>query len=617
MASFRETLFTDYYVKQHVFHPDEIDAVVDTLKTPLPACFRISPNASNASQYLECGRNALTKLAKEHEIMGALHKFLILHGDSGAITRQEAVSMIPTLLLDVHPEHRVLDMCAAPGSKTSQILETLLQDPAQTGFVVANDANEKRAYMLVHQMMRIGLMSAVISCHQGQAFPGLYNASGELERTNVFDRVLADVPCTGDGTLRKNENIWRRWHVGDALTLHPIQLEIALRAAALLKVGGRMVYSTCSFNPIENEAIVAELLRRADGALTLVDCSAELVGLKRRSGLTKWDVAWQSKSKHKRQADRLANAPLEWFSSFFDEAIPEDLRGYRITRSLFPPAETYPLERCMRFLPHDQNTGGFFVAVLMKTADLPGANQEGLDAFEVSYERGPKCHRYVCKLCGERGHYIQNCPLSDKRQAAAEAKAAPVEVETFGDFFVPLPDDAWTSIQETYGLGPGFDKERLFARSKGAATLSYVSPTVQAACLAGPGLNLVNTGVRVFVKITTGAHKGFRPAQDGLDLVVPHMTKRKLTVGWSAFNTLVGVSSTKLFSELDPSLAASLQAFGVGPIVVQLQAHDASSNVVALSLWVGSASVSKSVTSSDLDILADLLATLDVTHYAP
>ncbi|KDO17269.1 hypothetical protein SPRG_21894, partial [Saprolegnia parasitica CBS 223.65] len=566
---------------------------------------------------LECGRNALTKLAKEHEIMGALHKFLILHGDSGAITRQEAVSMIPTLLLDVHPEHRVLDMCAAPGSKTSQILETLLQDPAQTGFVVANDANEKRAYMLVHQMMRIGLMSAVISCHQGQAFPGLYNASGKLERTNVFDRVLADVPCTGDGTLRKNEDIWRRWHVGDALTLHPIQLEIALRAAALLKVGGRMVYSTCSFNPIENEAIVAELLRRADGALTLVDCSAELVGLKRRSGLTKWDVAWQSKSKHKRKADRLANAPLEWFSSFFDEAIPEDLRGYRITRSLFPPAETYPLERCMRFVPHDQNTGGFFVAVLMKTADLPGANQEGLDAFEVSYERGPKCHRYVCKLCGERGHYIQNCPLSDKRQAAAEAKEAPVEDETFGDFFVPLPDEAWTSIQETYGLGPGFDKERLFARSKGAATLSYVSPTVQAACLAGPGLNLVNTGVRVFVKITTGAHKGFRPAQDGLDLVVPHMTKRKLTVGWSAFNTLVGVSSTKLFSELDPSLAASLQAFGVGPIVVQLQAHDASSNVVALSLWVGSASVSKSVTSSDLDILADLLATLDVTRYAP
>ncbi|OQS01530.1 tRNA (cytosine-5-)-methyltransferase NSUN2-like protein [Achlya hypogyna] len=665
MASFRETLFTDYYVRQNVFGADEIDAVVETLKTPLPACFRVSPNyataanieqalktefqfpagsvtfkdtlvappqklpwfpASNGAAWqLECGRTALTKLAKEHDVFSALHQFLQLHVGSGAITRQEAVSMIPTLLLDVQPHHRVLDMCAAPGSKTSQIVETLAQDTTGTGFVVANDASEKRAYMLVHQTMRIGMMAAVVSCHQGQAFPGLYNAAGTLETTNVFDRVLCDVPCTGDGTLRKNENIWRRWHVGDALTLHPIQLEIGLRAAALLKVGGRMVYSTCSFNPIENEAIVAELLRRSDGALSLVDCSNELAGLKRREGLEKWEVAWQSKSKKQRKA---ADVPLEWFSTFGEE-IPDDLRGYRLTRSMFPPADAgYGLHKCMRFLPHDQNTGGFFVAVLQKNAELPGVHQKGLEAFEVSYERGPKCHRYVCKLCGKRGHYIQDCELSEKRKAAASAPIEEVAADTvantvadttntFGDAFVPLPDEAWVAIRDTYGLTAGFDQARLFARSQGAATLSYVSPAVQTACLSGTDLNLVNTGVKVFVKNTTGTHKGFRPAQDGLELVVPHMTKRKVEVGWTDFNVLVAVTSSKHYTELDPALAARLQAFGVGPIVVVLQPATPTKDIVALSMWSGVASISKLVTSADLAILADHLAALDAAQFTP
>ncbi|OQS03995.1 tRNA (cytosine-5-)-methyltransferase NSUN2 [Thraustotheca clavata] len=667
MASFRETLFANYYVHQNVFKLDEIDDVVNTLKSPLPACFRINPNASNASNIedslntefqfkngdivykdkivkppqkltwfpkskgdawqLECGRNALSKLAKENDLFGALHRFIMLHVDSGAITRQEAVSMIPTLLLDVQPKHRVLDMCAAPGSKTSQIIETLAQDATNQGFVVANDANEKRAYMLVHQTMRLGMMSAVIACHQGQIFPGLYNDKGELQTTNVFDRVLCDVPCTGDGTLRKNENIWRSWHVGDALTLHPLQLEIALRAAALLKVGGRMVYSTCSFNPVENEAIVAELLRRSNGALKLVDCSQELQGLHRRDGLTKWQVAWQSKSKKQQKADRLNNAPLEWFAEFNTD-IPDDLRGYRLTRSMFPPeAKDYHLERCMRFLPHDQNTGGFFVAVLEKNSSLPGENQEGLEAFEVSYEHGPKCYRYVCKLCGGRDHYIQDCALSNKSKAAAAAKPptpppAPVAIEemgkeniAFSDYFVPLPDDAWATIQEFYGLTPEFRHERLFARSKGAATLSYVSHAVQQACLAGNALNLVNTGVKVFVKVTTGSHKGFRPSQEGLELLVPHMTKRKLVVGWSDFQTMVKITSTQRFTDLEQSLVRKVQVFGVGPIVVVLKPRKPLHSIVSLSIWVGSASLSKLVTTSDLDILADHLNTLSCSDY--
>lgn len=76
-----------------------------------------------------------------------------------------------------------------------------------------------------------------------------------------FDRILADVPCSGDGTMRKSPDIWRRWSVSSGNCLHPLQLRIALHGARLMRVGARMVYSTCTFNPIEDEAVVAALLQ--------------------------------------------------------------------------------------------------------------------------------------------------------------------------------------------------------------------------------------------------------------------------------------------------------------------------------------------------------------------
>ena len=72
-----------------------------------------------------------------------------------------------------------------------------------------------------------------------------------------FDRVLADVPCSGDGTLRKSPDLWRSWALSSAVQLHPVQIGCLVRGLSLLKVGGRLVYSTCSMNPLENEAVVA------------------------------------------------------------------------------------------------------------------------------------------------------------------------------------------------------------------------------------------------------------------------------------------------------------------------------------------------------------------------
>ncbi|MCI00336.1 tRNA (cytosine(34)-C(5))-methyltransferase-like protein, partial [Trifolium medium] len=105
----------------------------------------------------------------------------------------------------------------------------------------------------------------IVTNHEAQHFPGCYlkmdcDIMGPDQRTSqlLFDRVLCDVPCSGDGTLRKAPDLWRRWNTGTGNGLHNLQISVAMKGLSLLKVGGKMVYSTCSMNPIENEAVVAE-----------------------------------------------------------------------------------------------------------------------------------------------------------------------------------------------------------------------------------------------------------------------------------------------------------------------------------------------------------------------
>ncbi len=120
--------------------------------------------------------------------------------------------MIPPLVLDVQPHHKVLDMCAAPGSKTAQLIEAIHknEDTLSSGMVVANDADNSRCYMLVHQARRLQSPNFVITNCDASIYPRLSvkdEETGELKGLK-FDRVLVDVPCSGDGTLRKNVDVW-------------------------------------------------------------------------------------------------------------------------------------------------------------------------------------------------------------------------------------------------------------------------------------------------------------------------------------------------------------------------------------------------------------------------
>ena len=331
----------------------------------------------------------------------SFQKFLVAETDVGNISRQEIVSMIPPLLIDARPGMTVLDMCAAPGSKSAQLMELLHageedaiaqvteqinngnagpeplgpeglnDDGRSTGLLIANDSDYKRAHMLIHQMKRLSSPNLIVTNHDATMFPSIKlpalpteDGSKPKNRYLKFDRILADVPCSGDGTARKNSGIWKDWTPGNALGLYSIQSRILVRALQMLKVGGRVVYSTCSLNPVENEAIIATAIERCGGAanVKIVDCSQELTGLKRATGLRNWKVmdregrmwnSWKEVEQHRDQ---------------------EGINGLaRLAEGMFAPtgeAADLPLDRCMRVYPHQQDTGGFFITVLEKTSEI-------------------------------------------------------------------------------------------------------------------------------------------------------------------------------------------------------------------------------------------------------
>jgi len=122
--------------------------------------------------------------------------------------------------------------------------------------------------MLIHQVQRINSQGILVLNHNGQFLPTLEKGNERFQ----YDKVLADVPCTGDGAVRKLPVKWEKWTTNDGFGIHSLQVQLLLRALALCKVGGQVLYSTCSINPVEDEAVVCEVMRRVnEGALTLLD----------------------------------------------------------------------------------------------------------------------------------------------------------------------------------------------------------------------------------------------------------------------------------------------------------------------------------------------------------
>lgn len=169
--------------------------------------------------------------------------------EAGAFYLQDPGAMLPAAVLAARPGERILDLCAAPGGKSTQIG----CDMQGEGLLVCNEIIPKRAQILSRNIERIGLAHTVVTCAAPEQLAEQWGAS--------FDAVLADAPCSGEGMFRKEPDTRAEWNAEKAAGCAERQRQILTAAARLVRPGGRLVYSTCTYNPAENEENAAWFLR--------------------------------------------------------------------------------------------------------------------------------------------------------------------------------------------------------------------------------------------------------------------------------------------------------------------------------------------------------------------
>lgn len=500
-----------------------------------------------------------------------LHNFLKTCTELGVISRQEAVSMVPALLLDSHSGLRVLDLCASPGMKTLQLLDiagpsavasgasfappprhagvaAVLAPPEAvlgTGAVVSNELDGRRCCMLAHHVLRTRCPASLVLHHNALALPPL---------GAPFDRVLCDVPCSGDGTIRKAPQLLASWRPNRSLALHELQLRIACAGAEQLAEGGRMVYSTCAMSPIENEAVVAGLLMRAAGALELVDCGESLPGLERRPGLVSWEVAAGA-----RQCRNMV------FLASREEAAARQLE---VSASAWPPSGVAAealglpgvLRRCWRMFPHLGDSGGFFVAVLRRVpgrplpADFAAASTAASSGEEAAGVEGEA----EAAAAGEGEEDLPEDAVCKEKlpECQKEAKFAAAGAS---DRTRQLIDEALCF----YGLD-GVPVDNFFVRSEGEGRNVYlVSDAVRDVLLAAPSSRVLIGGVRVFDENRFLKSSGcrMRLTQEGVQWLAPLMRRRRCEASPEEMLWLLQGAKVS-FKELAPNsmLRRSLEA---------------------------------------------------------
>lgn len=404
--------FIDFY--KNALSLDELDlqSFIEALDSGLPSTFRITPTEImqvvknkleafpfvNPVPYLE---NVYTfNLKNKTEEYKKFISLLVALTDIGVVQRQEIVSLLPHMFMDLHESHLVLETCASPGSKTKNLLEVI-----KTGILISNDKTKSRINILISESMKKSIPSFIVTKMDATSYTNL----------NIkFDRICCDVPCTGDGTFRKNPTILPKWNIKNAIGLSSVQLKILKRSISILKDDGILVYSTCSLNPIEDEWVVNEALK---------DGKAELI--------SNFDfVQYKNECKSKILVRKgITNFKYENFSF-----------------------ENQELEKCMRIMPHDQNTGGFFIAVLKKKAIEPAEN---------------------CKSCN-----------------SAVGKMNPV--------FVPASDEILEKVKKSYDISNVSD--HFISFNKNFKNLFAVSPLCYEILTKNPKLPVLYAGVKAFTE---------------------------------------------------------------------------------------------------------------------
>ncbi|MEO0276409.1 MAG: NOL1/NOP2/sun family putative RNA methylase [candidate division WOR-3 bacterium] len=244
------TLFEIFYDKE------DFEKFVEILKKEIPTCIRVNFIKIEKKELLkilkekgfEIKKNdiipyALEVLKEPFEISKTIEHYL------GFFYIQSLSSMIPVEILNIKEEEKILDICAAPGSKTTQAGISL----KNKGVIVANDINIDRLKALSHNIDRIGLLNVVITKIQGEKIGDIF--------FEEFDKVIVDPPCSSLGMLEKYPDILKWWHPREIDKFYRIQREIFKSAIKALKPEGKVVYSTCTLSIKENEYLIDEMVK--------------------------------------------------------------------------------------------------------------------------------------------------------------------------------------------------------------------------------------------------------------------------------------------------------------------------------------------------------------------
>ncbi len=272
---------------------------VNTAKISVEEFEKIAPFPLTKIPYVDNG------FYYDSEIQPAKHPYYF----AGLYYLQDPSAMTPASRLPVEKGDVVLDLCAAPGGKATELAAKL----GGTGLLIANDISSKRAKALLKNIELFGVENSFIVTEYPQKLQEYF--------TGFFDKILIDAPCSGEGMFRKEPSMVKAWEQNGPEFYAKLQEEILSQALPMLKPGGYLLYSTCTFSPLEDEGTVEKILN--------MDSNMELVPMRGYEGFSEGNPAWIG-------------------------------------------SDNEEIRKCIRIFPHKLDGEGHFLALFHKKEEAPG-----------------------------------------------------------------------------------------------------------------------------------------------------------------------------------------------------------------------------------------------------
>ena len=384
---------------------EEYDKFLQTYEEPRKFGLRVNTMKISVEEFVKLAPFHLTPIPwidngfyYEKKDDPARHPFYY----AGLYYLQEPSAMTPAAILPVSPGEHVLDLCAAPGGKATALASKLKGE----GLLVANDISASRAKALLKNLEVFGTRNAFVT----NAVP---NRLAE-QFPEAFDKILVDAPCSGEGMFRKDVANAKAWSPEKVEACARTQREILRQAVKMLRPGGMMLYSTCTFAPEENEQTIEYLLENYP--------EMELCEIPRYEGFAHgekkycrsyWNLT--ADAAEDRHADPQAD---------LSEGAPEDQPGNSGTASLEKQNEIHEtISRCVRIFPHRMDGEGHFLALLRKKGELPGI------------------HSHVKRKGGKPAKEDEKILRDFLQNVSMQWNMEQIEVRNGQVYFVPEPPD--------------------------------------------------------------------------------------------------------------------------------------------------------------------------------